>query len=324
MEKLVTVIVPVYNTGLRLTKSVDSILQSSHRNIELLIVDDGSEKETAELCDVLREKDNRIRVIHQKNGGVSVARNTGLKNAKGDYVVFVDSDDFLEANMISSLMEIAEKENVDLVVGGYRECFDDGSEIKYGCDRKTLIKRGEEILSDFFTTHHIGWNIWGKLYRREAVESVYFAEGKKIAEDMFFVYQVLKKIDAIAIHGFPIYRYIKCDDSATADTNCGKFFDSFYLTRAVFNDPETNAAVKSEKELFYIRNELFFFRMIYVKDKTGKFRTEINEARKIFLQDIESFHVPTNLRIKLELLMLKRAPRLFMAYTKATWDKRKI
>jgi glycosyltransferase involved in cell wall biosynthesis len=112
MEKLVTVIMPVYNTGLRLKESVNSVLQSSYRNIEFLIVDDGSEKETAELCDMLGKKDDRIKVIHQKNGGVSAARNTGLKHAKGDYITFVDSDDFLEANMISALTDIAERENV--------------------------------------------------------------------------------------------------------------------------------------------------------------------------------------------------------------------
>ena len=324
MEKLVTVIMPVYNTGVSLEKSVNSILQSSYRNIELLIVDDGSGKETADLCDSLAEKDDRIKVIHQKNSGVSAARNTGLKYVKGDYVVFVDSDDFLEANMISSLIEIAEQEDIDVVVGGYRECYDDGSETKYGCNRKTLIKRGQEILTDFFTTNNIGWTVWAKLYRREAIQSVCFVEGKKVAEDMFFVYQILKKIDSIAIYGFPVYRYIKHDNSAMADVNCAKFFDSFYLTRDVFHDPETDETVKSEKELFYIRNELFFFRFIYTKDRLGKYRTEINDAKRIFLTDIEKHEADLNLRMKLELFMLKRATWLFKAYAKASWGKREI
>ena len=204
MEKLVTVIMPVYNTGLRLKESVNSVLQSSYRNIEFLIVDDGSEKETAELCDMLGKKDDRIKVIHQKNGGVSAARNTGLKHAKGDYITFVDSDDFLEANMISALTDIAERENVDVVVGGYRECYDDGREKEFGYRGKTVIKKGEEILTDFFTTNNIGWISTAKLYKQDAIKSICFIEGKKVAEDMFFVYQTLKTIDAIAIYGFPV------------------------------------------------------------------------------------------------------------------------
>lgn len=324
MEKLVTVIMPVYNTGLSFIESANSVLQSSHRNIEFLIVDDGSEKETADLCDLLAEKDDRVKVIHQKNGGVSVARNTGLQCAKGDYVVFVDSDDFLETDMISALLEIAEKENVDMVVGGYRECNEDGSEIRCGCNRKTVVKRGEEVLTDFFTTNNIGWVVWAKLYRRETIQSVCFPVGKKIAEDMFFVYQSLKRIQAIAFYGYPIYRYIKRDNSAMADTNCAKFFDSFYLTRDVFHDSETDRAVKGEKELFYIRNVMFFFRFIYTKDKKGLVATEINQTRSLFLQDVESFQVRTTFRMKLELFMLKRAPWLFKAYANASWGKRQV
>lgn len=322
MEKLVTIVMPVYNTGLSLGKSVNSVLQSSYHNIECLIIDDGSDKETADFCDLLAKKDGRIKVIHQKNGGVSAARNTGLKYAKGDYLVFVDADDLVEADMISSLADIAERENADVVVGGYRECYGDGRKKEFGCNRKTVISRGEGILTDFFTTNIIGWNVWAKLYRRNSIKSIRFVEGKKVAEDMFFVYQTLKVIDTIAIYGFPIYRYIKNDDSAMADTNSAKFFDSFYLTRAVFNDSETDEMHKNEKVTFYIRNALFFFRFIYTKDKAQKVRTEIYNAKRIFLEDIEKYKANTNLRMKLEILMLKRASWLFKVYARNTWGRK--
>ncbi len=324
MEKLVSVVMPVYNAGMSLIKSVNSVLQSGYHNIEFLIVDDGSENETAELCDMLGKEDDRIKVIHQKNGGVSAARNSGLKQAKGDFVTFVDADDYMEASMISSLIDVAERENADVVVGGYRECYDDGSEIQYGCNRKTVIKKGEEILTDFFTTNNIGWHVWAKLYRRDSIKDVCFVEGKKVAEDMFFIYQVLKKIDTIAIYGYPIYRYIKHNDSAMSDTNAVKFFDSFYLTRAVFNDSETDGMYKNEKVLFYIRNVLFFFRFILLKDKMGTARAEINNAKRIFLTDIKKYKANANLRMKLEILMLKRAPLLFRAYARISWNGRKI
>jgi len=324
MEKLVTVVMPVYNAGASLKCSVSSILQSSYQNIELVIVNDGSEKETAELCDILGKEDDRIKVIHQENGGVSAARNNGLEHAKGDYVAFVDADDFVEADMISSLLDVAEREKADVVVGGYRECYDDGSEIEYGCNRGAGVKHGEEILAEFFTTSNIGWNVWAKLYRRDAIHDVRFVEGKRIAEDMFFIYQVLKRIDTIAIYGFPVYRYIKNDESAMSDTNCLKFFDSFYLTRAVFGDTETDKRHRREKAIFYIRNELFFFRFIYTKDKKGTVKAETNKAKRLFLEDVEKHKAVATLRMTLEIFMLKWAPLLFRAYSRFSWNGRKI
>lgn len=319
MGKLVSIVVPVYNAGSSIKKSIDSILTSTYHNIEILIVDDGSEKETADLCDALVKLDDRIKVIHQENRGVSAARNNGLKLAKGDYITFVDADDLIEENALYSLVEVAERENADVTIGGYRECYDDGSGKQYGCNQKTVVKRDKEILTEFFTTNNIGWNVWAKLYRRNAVEGVSFIEGKKIAEDMFFNYQVLKAIDRVAIYGFPVYRYIKHDNSAMADTNCSKFFDSFYLTRDVFKDAETDELYKKEKLDFYIRNELFFFRFIYTKDKMGKAKETIAHVRDIFLDDVGKNMENKALRTKIELLMLKRAPALFKIYAKISW-----
>lgn len=149
MENLVSVIVPVYNADSTIKKTIDSILRSTYHNIEILIVDDGSDKVTADLCDQLGYQDNRIKVIHQVNRGVSAARNNGLKHAKGNYVTFVDADDLIEENMIDSLVEVAERENADVTIGGYRECYDDGSEKQYLCNQKTFCKKDKEILTDF-------------------------------------------------------------------------------------------------------------------------------------------------------------------------------
>lgn len=319
MGKLVSVVVPVYNAGSSIKKSVDSILASTYRNIEILVVDDGSEKETADLCDALGKLDDRVKVIHQDNKGVSVARNNGLKFAKGDYITFVDADDLIEEKAICALVEVAERENADITIGGYRECYGDGSEKEYGCNQKTIVKKDKDILTEFFTTNNIGWNVWAKLYRRNAVEGIFFVEGKKIAEDMFFNYQVLKAVDRVAIYGFPIYRYIKHDNSAMADTNCSKFFDSFYLAREVFKDEETDELYEKEKLDFYIRNELFFFRFIYTKDKMGKAKEEIVNVRNMFLNDVERNMKTKTLRTKAELLMLKRTPALFKMYAKISW-----
>ena len=105
MQK-VSVIVPVFNTGKYLYKCIDSILNQTYKNIEILIIDDGSEKYTADICDDLADKDTRIRVFHKKNEGVSVARNYGLNLIEGDFIGFVDSDDWIDRHMFESLVSV--------------------------------------------------------------------------------------------------------------------------------------------------------------------------------------------------------------------------
>lgn len=320
MGELISVIVPVYNTPKQyLNECIKSVLKSSYSNIEILVVDDGSKKETAELCDILGKLDDRIRVIHQENKGVSAARNNALKLAIGSYIIFVDADDLIEETMISSLFTVAQKVDADITIGGYYECYNDGRKKEFGCSGQTIVKEKDEILRDFFTTNNIGWNVWAKLYKRVVIKNTCFVEEKKVAEDMFFNYQVLKKTDRIAIYGAPIYRYMKHSESVMSDTNCTKFFDSFYLTREVFDDKETDAFYKKEKIDFYLRNELFFFRFIYAKDKLGENTDEINNIRNIFLDDIRNNTGDSTARTKLEILMLKRIPMIFKLYSKISW-----
>ena len=121
MNELVSVIIPVYNVGEILKESVNSLLLGEYQKIEILIVDDGSDEQTARMCDDISTKDERIKVIHQQNMGVSGARNTGIDCAKGDYVVFVDADDQAEKQLISTLLDDCKKNDADISISGYRE-----------------------------------------------------------------------------------------------------------------------------------------------------------------------------------------------------------
>lgn len=323
MNQLVSVIIPVYNAKKTIEKCVNSILNSSYTNLEILLIDDGSDTETADKCDQMVLIDARIKVTHQKNSGVSSARNCGIEKAKGNFIMFVDADDFIDSDLLKSMMNIVEQKQADIVVAGHRELYNDGSFKECFCSGKIDVKFGKEILKEFFVTNNISWTVWAKLYKKSVIQNVRFKVGKRIAEDMYFNYEVLKNAKTIVEYGFPGYNYIKLEESAMASSDCIKFFDSFYLTKAVFDDIETDEFFKHQKEQFYVKNELFFFRLIYAKDKKRQVTDEIKEVRKKFIDSTQDIYIDS-LRMRMELLLLKYFEPLYRLQAKFYWGgKRK-
>ena len=319
MNDLISIIIPVYNAGKTIDSCVESVLKSTYSDFEILIIDDGSNVETAEECDKVALKDHRIKVIHQENGGVSKARNCGIENAKGKFITFVDADDMVDSDLLASMMNAMRQEQADVVITGHRECYDDGSFKECFWSEKESIKCGTEILSEFFTTNNISWTVWAKLYTRSIIGDVRFQVGKRIAEDMYFNYEILKKAKTVVECGSPKYNYIKQDESAMASSDCSRFFDSFYLTKAVFDDIETNENHRTDKVFFYVRSGLFFFRMMYAKDRNKEAAEDIRNARRAFLDSIHDNTTTLPRRMRLELFLLKYCEPLYRQQAKIYW-----
>ena len=123
MEKLVSVIIPAYNIERYISRCLDSIMAQTYNNLEIIVIDDGSKDQTAEILDDYQKRDSRIIVVHKENGGVSSARNNGLDIATGDYISFVDGDDLIESNMYEILVKILEKEKTDIAHCGYQMIY---------------------------------------------------------------------------------------------------------------------------------------------------------------------------------------------------------
>ena len=119
MEELISVVVPVYNVEKYIDKCINSIINQTYKNLEIILVDDGSPDNCGKICDEYAKKDNRIKVTHKENGGVSSARNIGIKNATGDWLTFVDADDWIENNFVEQLLKIGNQENAEIVLCGY-------------------------------------------------------------------------------------------------------------------------------------------------------------------------------------------------------------
>ncbi|SFB19355.1 Glycosyl transferase family 2 [Acetitomaculum ruminis DSM 5522] len=195
MEDFVDIIVPIYNVEKYLKSCIESVRKQSYENINIILVDDGSLDKSREICDLEAEKDPRIKVIHKKNGGISSARNAGLKASFSEYFIFVDSDDIIHPNMVEILLKTIKRYNTDMVAcEHYRFCEEDEIKIN-NCDKaiNPIIMDNyscaQKIL-DFFNLKII--LAWNKIYKRRAVEEVAFKEGM-LCEDVCFCIDLLKK-----------------------------------------------------------------------------------------------------------------------------------
>lgn len=222
-EFLVSVIVPVYNVEKYLRECVDSVLAQTYKNLEVILVDDGSTDACPQICDEYAKKDNRVCVIHKKNGGLSDARNVGIENASGTYITFVDSDDIIDQNMISFLIKpIAADCDVEMSCCTFREFADGtnpvGADIK--CDESEIHSYKE--LSRKFT-----WIIsCAKLYKKSLFENIHFPIGR-LHEDEFTTYKLCYEAKKIAWTDSKLYLYRKRAGSITNKKTIKNFSDTF-------------------------------------------------------------------------------------------------
>lgn len=193
MPLLVSVIVPVFNVRPYLQEALDSVVQQTYGNLEILVVDDGSDDGSEGICDAYA-KYPRVQVIHQKNRGLSAARNSGLDRMSGDVVAFLDADDFYYPDMIQTLLAAMQRNNADIVVGGYDRCVS-GTRMGKRRNEKVFAFQKEEVLCSSealvaMVEDRLNKSVWNKLYVRKLWNTLRFPEGR-VFEDIFTTYQLL-------------------------------------------------------------------------------------------------------------------------------------
>lgn len=209
MEELVSVIVPVYNAEQTIQRCIESILGQTYAEMEIILVDDGSKDSSLQMCRKMAEKDVRIQVITKENGGVSSARNCGIQNAKGTYILFLDSDDCIEKTMVGSYVRMMSEQNVDVVIGGLQVISDDTHSKKI----KKVPQIGKmhgEIWNLLCTETDIFGYVIGKLFKRSIIEekSIWFNEKMYAQEDMDFClsyYEVIENFYLTEACGYQYY-----------------------------------------------------------------------------------------------------------------------
>ncbi|AQQ52393.1 glycosyltransferase family 2 protein [Planococcus lenghuensis] len=218
--KRVSVIVPVYNAEAHLHYSVASILKQTYKNIELILINDGSADDSGRLCENYAEKDTRVKVIHQANAGPSAARNAGLEAATGTYIQFADSDDFLEPEMTEKLVR-AMRSDTQLVICGYKDVLWNGSDIiclKSSSFKKAGTYRKFELLpwfGELFKDYYIHFN-WNKLYDAALIRDMGIVFDQEIirGEDLLFNLNYLDRCHGINILPEALYNYSHSNDQS--------------------------------------------------------------------------------------------------------------
>jgi len=206
MKDMISVIVPVYNVEKYLPQCVESIQNQDHRNLEILLIDDGSTDSSGAICDRYAAGDARIRVIHQKNGGAAAAKNAGLRVASGTYLSFVDSDDFLEPNVYGYMLKVLTGAQADAAQFAFRNVYQDRTE-----DQVVHMGRSVTDAKAYLARFTKDWTcalLWNKLYKRVLYNGVFFEEGHKI-DDEYFTYQGFLNDCKIVCDDRIIYNYRK-------------------------------------------------------------------------------------------------------------------
>jgi len=249
-EPLISVVIPAYKVEKRLDACVASVCAQTWKNLEILIIDDGSPDETGAVADAWAEKDPRVRVVHQENGGVAAARNRALDLARGEWVRFVDADDTLPPDSISLLYSRVSREGSDLVIAGYEHQVGDLCHAFNLAHRDDTIAVDEYLrfLNPYANSFFCGV-LWNKLFRRALIESqhVRFESGLTFGEDFLFVCNYLHGAEKVSFSTDTVYRYIRHPDSMT-----------FSQTRDSLRHPKRNFDVKLRlyrglKELYQAR-----------------------------------------------------------------------
>lgn len=258
MEKKVSVIIPVYNVEDYLNRCITSVIEQTYKNIEIIIVDDGSTDSSGMQCDLWANKDHRIRVSHQVNSGVSTARNVGLKISTGDAIIFFDPDDEVEKEMIENMVNHLFSENVDVICCGYTNEFND--EILERRPKTGLIT-GEECLQGIFRGDIMS-SVWNKMFKRDVLLEekncyILFPLGIYIGEDFLWLAKVLTGCRSAYCIGKIYYHWYRRMDSATGNEKEIKI-DDRALTEVVALEKVVEICKGVSEDTYYIACSRYF------------------------------------------------------------------
>lgn len=226
IAKLVSIIVPIYNSEKYLHECVDSIILQTYRELEIILVDDGSLDSSGKICDEYAHRDRRVKVIHKTNGGVSSARNVGIDAAHGEYIMFVDSDDKITSICIEKMILVMEEENLDIVSAG---SLNSNSE-KYFVDEH-MSWDGDNAVKQSLSDHPFTFSIWAKLYQRDIIGETRYCDNIKINEDALFLFEIFCKRPKVVNIKDKVYFYRHNLDSASNAKYSEKFEDILMVSQ---------------------------------------------------------------------------------------------
>jgi len=297
-DPLISIIIPCFNAEKTLEKCLESVVQQSYTNLEIIIIDDGSTDGTSLISHKCQLTDERILVFKQQNSGVSKARNTGVKAATGDYICFVDSDDWAELNYCSELYSLLVGENADIsiVEASYED--ENGKVLCNKPTSKEKIFDGNRALVLLLEDQEIQSHPWGKLFKADLLENVHFPENLKCFEDYSTLFKIFNKAVKVVKSNKKLYHYIQREDSLSHNLSPETAYQFFLAIMEVFEFWRNSSKVGDRNKIIknIVRKLLMVLKRITRNTKEDEMKSEKEEIRRAFNSFLK--YSPTDIGIE--------------------------
>lgn len=270
MNERISIIVPVFNVEKYLERCVNSLINQTYKNIEIILVDDGSPDLCPQMCDEYAKKDERIKVLHKKNGGLSDARNAGLDVATGEYIAFVDSDDWVETDFIETLYKNAKSENADISIIGCTLVWDDGRKKPVSKDKGYYVLDKEKAIREMLAQRKFGCMVCQKMYRKQIFDTVRFPVGK-LYEDVAVSMPTFLKAKKVVVSGNHGYNYYQRNDSiVNSKFDERKLYFLECCQNIIKYSDKHEKMYDTEAHIFYLRALMIFALTLYQNSENEK------------------------------------------------------
>lgn len=232
MDKiLISIIIPVYNVEDYIRECLDSIIIQKTNEFEVLCINDGSTDRSGNICEEYAQKDNRIKVVHKKNGGVASARNIGLKYARGKYISWIDPDDFISENWYEEISEVLYKnKDIDVVFFNFNT-FKDTKIKKWGYDKESKRMSGDEFLKELSADRKIQNQLWSKVFKYDLFKGIVFPENLRTFEDYAVIYRILVKAETVYYLAKYLYFYRIRNNSLVHELSFNEDYQQYLLSK---------------------------------------------------------------------------------------------
>ncbi len=304
---LLSVIIPVYNAEKYLNRCLESVCNQTYNNLEVLLVDDGSSDSSGAICDNYADKDSRVKVFHVTNGGQASARNIGLSHATGQYITFVDNDDWIDDRMYEKLMELVDRYNCPITGCATIKEFSDGAVHNEYTKMESGIRSGKQCNIDILYQNSCTWGaLWNKIYKKELWEGISFPSGKQL-EDYVVITKLFNSADQVYFFKEPMHHYSMREDSQSK-----KGFSDQKLSVIESAEAIRDYFLENSKDVEILDASNYFVFNIMVMILWGCYRSDYDNKKGV----LKSYKKRTIIELKKNLFNIKNYPRLFMLIAK--------
>ena len=279
MERKLSIIVPVYNAEKYLDRCVDSLLNQTYKNLEVILVNDGSKDNSLSICKAFAEKDDRVIVFDKENGGAASARNLGIKNASGYYIGFCDSDDFFDLDAFKTLIGVMEENNLPTIECLAKVYSEDLVLLESAEESKDLVSfSSSDAIREIFLRRG-SVHLATRITKKEFITDLDIPEGKRV-EDFYFTILLLTKTMGTTVYKYPLYNYVICDGSVTHSKGGSIYIEALYFyEKAVSYLKDFNFDIESACE-YYLFKMYYLLSISLNSAERKKYKTEIRAYKK--------------------------------------------